>query len=183
MTAKRKKTSIIRILFRWLSYLFGFVILLVVIAYSIAALNEQRILDAINKQLATAINGDIKVGGLHFTLFEDFPTFSISLTDIYLRGPRYQRYHKDFFNAEKIYVNIQPLRFIQHQSVKMNLAQNRKLFGRICCQNCKIGFVEFKSIRLSLHRIKIGKLCIFKTDLLQVNAWFEAFTYYCILII
>ncbi len=68
--------------------------------------NKEKLLETINEDLKTAINGDIRIGGLNFTVFEKFPAFSISLSDVYLRGPRYAEFHKDFFNAEKIYIDI-----------------------------------------------------------------------------
>ncbi|HRI79133.1 MAG TPA: AsmA family protein, partial [Cyclobacteriaceae bacterium] len=123
---KNKKISWVRILLRGITYLLALILVLMAVAYGIAAVNEKRILERLNEKLQTAINGNIQVGGLSFTLFEDFPTFSISLSNIYLRGPQYEKYHHDFFNAEKIYINIQPLQLITGtislQSIKIKNA-------------------------------------------------------------
>jgi hypothetical protein len=93
-------------LFRWLLYLLGFFMFLVVLGYGMAQYYRPRILDALNTELNNSINGDFKIGDLDFTVFERFPNFSISIKNAYLRGPYFDRYHRDLFNAEQIYVHI-----------------------------------------------------------------------------
>ncbi|HWA35540.1 MAG TPA: AsmA family protein, partial [Cyclobacteriaceae bacterium] len=98
---------------RWFSYLIAFVVLLLAIAYSVAQFYKPRILETINREVATSVNGSFHVGGLDFTIFERFPNFSLTLSDIYLRGPRYDQFAKDVFTAGKIYVHVNPLHLIR----------------------------------------------------------------------
>ena len=91
---------------RWITYALGLFLLLVAIAYGIGQLYKPKILEAINTKLKNGIHGDVQIGKLDFTFFEQFPNFSIVLSDMYLRGPQYNVYHADFFKAEKIYIHI-----------------------------------------------------------------------------
>jgi hypothetical protein len=98
---------------RWFSYAIAFVVLLLAIAYGVAQLYKSTILETINREVQGNINGTFHVGGLDFTIFERFPNFSLTLSDIYLRGPRYDQYAHDIFTADKIYVHVNPLHLIR----------------------------------------------------------------------
>ncbi|MEJ0057071.1 MAG: AsmA family protein [Bacteroidota bacterium] len=100
-------------LLRWILYSIAFLVLLVVIGYAVAQRYRPAILETINQELKSNVNGDVQIGYLDFTIFEQFPNFSIALGKIYLRGPQYEKYHKDFFTAEKIYIHINPTRLFQ----------------------------------------------------------------------
>src|SRR5882757_8903501 len=97
---------------RWFSYVAVFIFVLFAIGYGIAQLYKPRILEAINRELQAGVNGDFQIGKLDFTIFERFPNFSVTLSDIYLRGPRYEEFRKDIFSASKIYVHANPLHLI-----------------------------------------------------------------------
>lgn len=93
-------------LLRWTSYILIFFLLILAIAYGAAQYYQPRILAAINQELKKGINGDVQIGDLDFTIFNQFPSLSVALSDVYLRGPRYNTYHKDFFKADRIYVRL-----------------------------------------------------------------------------
>lgn len=95
-------------LLRWFLYLIGIFVLVNILGYAAVQYYKPKILETINRTLKNGINGDFQIGDLEYTLFEQFPNFSITLSEIYLRGPRYDLYHQDFFQAEKIYVHVQP---------------------------------------------------------------------------
>ena len=96
-------------IFRWFFYLIGMFVVLNVLGYVALQFYMPSILETLNRQLKQGINGDFQIGKLDFTIFEQFPNFSIAVSDIYLRGPKYSIYHKDFFQAEKIYVHVRPV--------------------------------------------------------------------------
>ena len=96
-------------IFRWFFYLIGMFVVLNVLGYVALQFYMPSILETLNRQLKQGINGDFQIGKLDLTIFEQFPNFSIAVSDIYLRGPKYSIYHKDFFQAEKIYVHVRPL--------------------------------------------------------------------------
>ena len=121
-------------LLRWLFYLLGFFMLLIVIGYAAAQYYKPKILETLNRELKNSINGDFQIGHLDFTIFEQFPNFSIALSDIYLRGPKYDQFHQDFFKADKIYAHVKLLHLFR-------------------------GAVDLKSIA-----IKNGSIFIFRTS-------------------
>ena len=96
-------------IFRWFFYLIGMFVVLNVLGYVALQFYMPSILETLNRQLKQGINGDFQIGKLDLTIFEQFPNFSIAVSDIYLRGPKYSIYHKDFFQAEKIYVHVRPV--------------------------------------------------------------------------
>ena len=100
-------------LLRWLSYLIGLLLLIFIIGYVAAQVYKPKILETINRELNNGIHGDFYIGDLDFTLFDSFPNFSIVISDIYLRGPRYATYHKDFFHADKIYVHVKLIHLLR----------------------------------------------------------------------
>ncbi len=91
---------------RWLSFLLGLFLVFIVLGYIALQFYKPVILESVNRYLKNEINGDFQIGRLDFTIFEGFPNLSVTLSDIYLRGPRYARYHKDFLYAEKVYVHV-----------------------------------------------------------------------------
>lgn len=99
-------------IFRGFVYFLVVLVAMLAISYGVAQLYKPKILEVINRELQNGVNGEFQIGGLDFTIFEEFPNFSITLSDIYLRGPRYQQYGKDFFSAKKIFVHINPLHLI-----------------------------------------------------------------------
>ena len=96
-----------RRLFKWLGIVLLALLFLAAAALGAAYYYKSDILLAINQELKKSINGDVNVGGITFSLWDEFPSLSITLHDIYLRGPRYAQYKKDFFGAKKVYVNVQ----------------------------------------------------------------------------
>ncbi len=98
---------------RWSSYFLAFILLLLAIGYGVAQLYKPRILEVINREVQANINGTFHVDGLDFTIFERFPNFSLTLSDIYLRGPRYDEHKKSIFTAAKIYIHANPLHLIR----------------------------------------------------------------------
>ena len=93
-------------LLRWLLYTIAFILFVTIVGYAAAQYYKPMILQTLNRELKKSVNGDFQVGRLDFTIFEHFPNFSIALSDIYLRGPYYHRFHKDFMTAEKIYIHV-----------------------------------------------------------------------------
>ena len=92
--------------FKWLGIASLALLFLAAAALGGAYYYKADILAAINKKLSESINGDVNLGGVTFSLFDEFPSLSITLHDIYFRGPHYSQYHKDFFGAKKVYVNV-----------------------------------------------------------------------------
>ena len=86
-------------LLRWFLCLIGIFVLINILGYAAVQYYKPKILETINRTLKNGINGDFQIGNLEYTIFEQFPNFSITLSEIYLRGPRYDLYHQDFFSG------------------------------------------------------------------------------------
>jgi len=104
-------------LFKWIGLAFSTFLLLAVLVLGIAYYHKAEILAAVNHELKKNINGDIHIGDIDFTLLEDFPAFSITLKDIYIRSDNYNIYKRDFLRAEKLSLDVRITSFLQKQIV------------------------------------------------------------------
>lgn len=102
---------------KWIGFLMlGFLFLMFTV-FGISYYYKSDILNAVNAELKKNINGDIGIGDIDFSLLEDFPSFSITLKDVYVRGSNYERYHSDFLNAKKLSLDVQIVSFLQKRIV------------------------------------------------------------------
>ena len=102
---------------------------IVLIALVIVNNYRKEILEEINQKLGEEINGDINIGKLRITIFRDFPNVSLSLRDIYLRGPKYAEFHQDFLKAEIIDINVEGLKLLRKEvSIKSVDIVNGQIF-------------------------------------------------------
>lgn len=104
-------------LFKWVVFAFSTFTLLIILLLAIAYYHKAEILAAVNKELTKNINGDIHVTDIDFTLLEDFPAFSITLREIYLRPRNYAKYKTDFLRADKLSLDVQITSFLQKKIV------------------------------------------------------------------
>ena len=95
-----------RRLFKWLGIALVALLFLAAASLGVAYYYKADILEAINQELGKSINGEVSLGGLTFSLWDELPGLSITLHDIYLRGPHYTQYNKGFFGAKKVYVSV-----------------------------------------------------------------------------
>jgi len=100
---------------KWFSFLVAAIIFALAVALGLAYFYKKEILKAVNKELSKSINGEISIRDIDFGLRE-FPNVSIALSDIYLRGPQYDRFHHDFFKSEKVVIDLY-LRPLLHREI------------------------------------------------------------------
>jgi len=93
-------------LFKWLFYFVAIIVLLIVGILATAYWNRDTLLTKLNAELNKGINGKFHIDKLNFTFLHDFPNFSLTLHNVYLRGSHYEKYQRDIFSAEKIFVNL-----------------------------------------------------------------------------
>ena len=93
-------------LFKWLFYLVAIIVLLIVGILATAYWNRDKLLTKLNDELNKGINGKFHIDKLDFTFLHEFPNFSVTLHNVYLRASHYEKYHRDIFSAEKIFVNL-----------------------------------------------------------------------------
>ncbi|CAN5321262.1 hypothetical protein BH10BAC4_BH10BAC4_02540 [soil metagenome] len=114
---------------RWIIYGIAAVAVVMVLSYAAALFYRPAILRTLNRELNKSVNGDVKIGYLNFTFFEDFPNFSVAIGKIYLRGPQYGKYNKDFFTADVIYTHVNPLAlFLGEINLKSIIVKNGNIF-------------------------------------------------------
>lgn len=111
----------------------GFILLSLIgislIAFVVINSYRKEILAAVIQELREEINGDINMGNFRFTIFHDFPNVSLSLQDIYLRGPQYAKFHQDFLKAEAININVEGLKLFRKEvSIKSVDIINGEIF-------------------------------------------------------
>ncbi len=95
--------------FRWLGIVFLMLLLVSGITLGVAYYYKSDILLAINKELKENVNGDVALRDITFSLWDEYPGLSMTIHDIYLRGPNYDRFRKDFFNAKKVHISLRLL--------------------------------------------------------------------------
>jgi len=100
-------------LFKWLGITLLAILFLAAAVLGAAYYYKSDILKAINQELKQSINGEVSLGGITFGLWDESPGLSITLHDIYFRGPHYAQHHKDFFAAKKVYVSVRLVPLLQ----------------------------------------------------------------------
>jgi uncharacterized protein involved in outer membrane biogenesis len=101
------------------------VIALILIGYAVIVSYKKEILAELNQEISNSVNGQVEIGDLKITLLNDFPNLSLSLRDVYLRGPRYDQYKQDFLTAEIIDLNVRPFKLLLMEvSIKSIHVQN-----------------------------------------------------------
>lgn len=105
------------------------IMVIILIGYGIIVSYKVEILAKVNETIRESVNGEVQIGDLEITLLHDFPNISLSLKDIYLRGPRYQYYKREFLRADVIDLNVRPFRLLQKQvSIKSIRVVNGEVF-------------------------------------------------------
>lgn len=100
---------------KWLAIGVFVVLFLLTAGLGLAYYFKADILAAVNRELSKNINGEISVGDIDFTI-RQFPAVSIVLSDMYLRGTQYDRYHKDFFASDRVEIDLH-LRPLLHKEI------------------------------------------------------------------
>lgn len=90
---------------KWFVFFVLVIVFILTLGLGLAYFYKKEILVAVNKELSKSINGEISIGDIDFGI-QEFPSVSITLSNIYLRGPQYARFRKDFFRSEKVFVDL-----------------------------------------------------------------------------
>jgi len=79
---------------------------------------QREIMDAVTQILEESIHGELHIGNYDVTIFHSFPSISISLSNILVYGPSDLPYRDPILQAERISVNVEPLKLLQRE-IKM----------------------------------------------------------------
>lgn len=114
---------------KWLAIALLGLAVAMLIAIVVIQQYKTEILASINQRLKESVNGDVNIGDYHITVFHNFPNISITLKEIYLHGPAFEVYHRAFLKAERIDVNVEPLKlFSKTISIKSVDIENGEIF-------------------------------------------------------
>ncbi len=100
---------------KWSAYFAAGVATLAAITLIVVKIYQKEILASINERLKETVNGDLNIGDYHITMLHNFPRITITLEDIYLRGPEYDRFQRAFLKARRIDINISPLKLLRKE--------------------------------------------------------------------
>ncbi len=115
--------------FKWVKYILLLLVVFTAVVFAVAYWKKDEILEKLTVYLNDQINGEIHIGKLDFTILHQFPDFSVTLHDVYLRGPQYSVYNHDFFIAERIFLNIGVFELIGKKvNVNSFTLENSKVF-------------------------------------------------------
>ena len=118
-----------RKVFKWVKYAVAVLALFTAVVFAVAYWKRDDVLEKLNVYLNEQINGEIHIGKLDFTILHQFPQFSVTLHDVYLRGPQYETYHHDFFTADRIFLNIGVFELIGNKvNISSFTLENSKAF-------------------------------------------------------
>lgn len=104
-----------KIIAKILAILVSVVLIVYASIYLFVLVNKQYLINSINAELKKNVNGDIQIRDINFTMFHHFPSFTLLVHDIYLRGPKYNIYKKDFLTAKKLYISINPFLLLKRE--------------------------------------------------------------------
>lgn len=74
--------------------------------FGIAHWKRDEILQKITAHLNEGLRGEVHIGGINFTFLHRFPRFTLSLTNVVVRGEEFEVYQRDFVKAEKILLDV-----------------------------------------------------------------------------
>jgi uncharacterized protein involved in outer membrane biogenesis len=104
-------------LFKWLAYLVGLTILLVVAVLATAYWNRDKLLARVTAELNKDINGTAHIEKIDFTVLHHFPNFSITLHNLSLRDNQYERYRQDIVHAKKVVLDLELLPLLEKEII------------------------------------------------------------------
>ena len=105
-------------IYKRLLYGVGVLVFLLASLFAFAYWNGDIILNRINQEISKEINGEVHINDFDFTIFHRFPRFQLTLKNVYLRGTRYEMYHRDFFVARRIFIDM-PLSALWSKEVQI----------------------------------------------------------------
>jgi hypothetical protein len=117
--------------------LVSFTLLLLLFAggYVIAQVYKDEILAEVQKTINEKISGTLEIEDINFTIFNHFPSFSLSLQNAVLRDSMFKAHQTELFRAEKLLLQIEWIKLLQGE-IKLR---------SITISNAKISLVKMKN--------------------------------------
>lgn len=107
------KKRTIRILRNTLLILLGLLVLSLAGGYILAKMYKDEILSEVQVAINEKLSGKLEIEDINFTLFNNFPSFSLTLQNPVIRDSMYPVHKAELFRAEKIMLQVRLLRLLQ----------------------------------------------------------------------
>ncbi|MEO6167383.1 MAG: AsmA-like C-terminal region-containing protein [Chitinophagales bacterium] len=88
-------------------------LLILVGGYVLAQVYKKEILAEVNASINEKINGTLDIADIHFTFFNNFPSFSLTLENPVVRDSLYSTHHIELFRADKIILQLDLLKLLR----------------------------------------------------------------------
>jgi hypothetical protein len=82
-------------------------------------LHKRSILDKVEQEVKTHLQGDARIGALDISFFRDFPSITVRLSEVTLRDSAWDRHHHDLLKAQDVYVSCNLFRSLVTRSVQL----------------------------------------------------------------
>ena len=93
------------------------VILLLVIAVVLyVSINKQKIIRQVTAEISNHLNGRVNIGNVELSFLRNFPHISVLLHNVSITDSMFNTHHHTFFKGKEIFVSIDVLKLINHQS-------------------------------------------------------------------
>ncbi|MBA2423455.1 MAG: hypothetical protein H0V61_09585 [Chitinophagales bacterium] len=113
-------------------------------AYVLAQLYKKEILANINEDINERIHGTFLIKDLNYTIFNRFPSISLTLTDAFVRDTLYPFHKEELFRAGKIFLEIDVMKLLRGEiNLKTITIQNATISMLIL----KNGYLSYDILR------------------------------------
>jgi len=94
-------------------------------------LHKRSILDRAQNAVKTRLQGDLHIGSMEISLFRNFPSITVRLSDVSLRDSAWQQHHHDLLKTTDVFVSCNLWKSLLHRDVAL---------GRVTLQHGQIYF-------------------------------------------
>lgn len=81
-------------------------LMLFLVVYIYVTVNKKQIVAQVTQQLSEKLNGNVKIGAADISFFKSFPRVAVLINNIEITDTMYQVHKHAFFQAKKLFVNI-----------------------------------------------------------------------------
>ena len=93
------------------------------------ALHKASILEKARAEFSSRVQGEVKIGALDISLFREFPTITVRLSDVSLRDSAWPQHHHDLLKAADVYLSA---------NLWKSLLSRRVQLGRITLEHGQV---------------------------------------------
>ena len=91
--------------------------------------NKTDIVKNVTAKIENQINGNVTIGDISLSFFQNFPRISILLKDVEITDSRFKNHHYPFFKGKDVFVQVNALKLLQRQfSVKGLKIENAQFY-------------------------------------------------------